>query len=333
MKFVKTIGRSAAVSCLFLAINAFAAAGASRGSISSFSYESEVAGVETGVLELNPDRDAVTTSEGISSVSSIRVDADRGVVGGYVEIEAATAATIPLGRPAESYAAGVLTSPLSFTASFVDPYTVVAEFSVSGSFASLVGMPSFTLGASISALTTNLSDGSAATYESYLSFFGAGSEIETAGGGSETHYDSGIGPTVLEYSGATFDVISNDPGSLQGVARLSFKITPDTVFMLQAEAAGDVLPEVTSGITEAGFEVAPSQGVLDFSHTANLTLYVPEGVEVTGDSMVANIVQVVPEPNVSLMLCVGLGVLTLVSRRKRRHRGETDSGWNQTTAI
>ncbi|MCP5235543.1 MAG: hypothetical protein H6945_07375 [Zoogloeaceae bacterium] len=296
---------------------AIAAGTASRGPSTPAADELELGSAESGVVELNPSRATVTTDYGIDSISSVRVDTDQGVIGAYAETKLANGVTIPLAA-FPTTVGGNLATPLRFASRGSEPIPVEAELTMHGSFAALAGNPGFTLSASILALVGAPVDGSAGVYFSELVLGGTASGIDAGTIGTALYRD-GLNFTTVDYAGATQNVLSADPSSFSAVVRLAFDVLPSDNNVLQVSLGGFVIPEAVGAQSPDGTEFAPSHGVLDFSHTAELSLYVPPGVSVGGDSFVANILQVsaVPEPRSYMMLLAGLAILTPVLRAKR----------------
>ena len=59
-----------------------------------------------------------------------------------------------------------------------------------------------------------------------------------------------------------------------------------------------------------------SGGVADFSHTAQLSIIAPNGVKWTSDS--GQLLTAVPEPEIYAMLLAGLGLLSVIARRRNQ---------------
>ena len=317
--------RTTGFSCLLAVVTLYpayatAAGTASRGPSTPAADEFELGSAETGVIELNPSRATVTTDYGFDSISSVRVDADRGIIGGYAETELSRAVTIPL-TTFSTTVTGSLSTPLRFESLDGEPISVAAELTMRGSFSALAGNPGFSLSASILAFVGAPVDGSVGVYFSELVLAGTASGIDTGTIGTALYRD-GLNFTTVDYAGATQDVLSVDPSSFSAVVRLAFDLLPGENNGLQVSLGGFVIPEALSAPSPDGTEFAPSHGVLDFSHTAELSLYVPPGVSVSGESFVANIVKVsaVPEPRPYTMLLAGLAILPVALRSRRTRR-------------
>ena len=298
---------------------AFAAGTAVRGpDIPAATGGGERVTVPSGVVELNPARDTVRTDYGVESTTFIKVDATNGIMGGSAESNLDSLTTVPKdGVSVVSVAQGNLSSPITFSGAG----TVTAELAFDGSFEVFDGTPTMFLIGNLTASSFAAIPFEQSLYSSQLSFTlseGVGvSDPEWQFLSSESQTSGGVTTTKDSYAGAAFTVNSDTRDNLDGVVRLAFDVEFGRSYLINANITGLVSPQV-DGETSTDFELGPSAGLVDFSNTATLSLFVPEGMVATGDPLLAQIVTTVPEPAAYAMMLGGLALVGTVARRQRR---------------
>ncbi len=126
------------------------------------------------------------------------------------------------------------------------------------------------------------------------------------------------GVSVLQKSSATFKVY--DP-AIDRTLTLDFAVTPQAPsfdFVMSLFASIDVY--------QLNLGKPVGSGLLDLSHTAQLSMSMPEGVNMQSSSGVF-LTQAVPEPATWAMLFAGLGIVGAAARRRKlvHHAGPTAS--------
>ena len=279
---------------------------------------------ETGVISLNPARDSVSTVHGYDSTTSISVDADNGIIKGYAEFDLPSDATLPLSATVGSSVQGSLTSPITFAGGATWPRTVTAELSFDGSFVATNSFPTFALTGNITASTFTGSPFTQSIYQSQLVF--AMSKLtptyapQVITTSVESRTENGVTTTTPAYSGASQTALDASAASLDAIVRLSFDVQPGVPYVLSSHVNGIVTAEPGSQQSATDGELLASAGILDFSNTAQLRLFVPQDVTVTGDALLDNIViaSAVPEPQIATMMLAGLLGIGVLARRRAR---------------
>lgn len=303
---------------------AVAAGSAVRGPSNVAADDSEVANAASGLIELNAARERVSTVHGYDSVTSISVDADRGVIKGYAEFELPGSGTFNTADTIGSSVFGSVSSPVTFSGATA-PFTVTAELRFDGSFTALDGLPTLSLAGNITASTFTAIPFTQSIYQSQLAFImskaTATYEPVAVLTSLATEDIGGVETVDPAYAGATQVVVSDAASSLEGIVRLSIEVDPAQSYIFSSNLLGLVTAEPGSFSSGSSAELLASAGVVDFSHTGEFTLYVPQGITVSGDSLMQNVVvTAVPEPaSYALMLA---GLLTVgIARYRRRGRG------------
>ena len=194
-----------------------------------------------------------------------------------------------------------------------------------GSFDALRGLPTFSLTGNITATSFTTAPFTQSLYQSQLSFLMSAvtptyaPQVLTLGHESQTA--GGVTTDTPYYAGATQVAVNSAAASLDAIVRLSFDVMPGQAYNINSFVNGLVTAEPGSQQTSTHGELLSSAGVIDFSHTAQLALYVPQGVTVVGDPLVNQIVvTAVPEPQAASMLLAGLLALAGIARRRTARR-------------
>ncbi|MBT0963679.1 hypothetical protein [Denitromonas iodatirespirans] len=313
-----------ALVALCLTSTAQAAGTGVRGPSTAAADASEIQTLATGLIDLNPSRTPVSTVHGYDSITSISVDADNGIIKGYAEFDLPSDSSLPLSATIGSAVQGSLHSPLTFIGG-TGPQTVTAELRFDGSFAALRGLPTFSLTGNITATSFTTAPFTQSLYQSQLSFLMSAVTPNYAPEvlmlGHESQTAGGVTTDTPFYAGATQVAVSSSAAALDAIVRLSFDVMPGLAYNINSFVNGLVTAEPGSQQTSTHGDLLSSAGVLDFSHTARLALYVPQGVTVVGDSLVNQIVvTAVPEPQAAGMLLAGLLTLGAIVRRRTVRR-------------
>ncbi|TVO58782.1 PEP-CTERM sorting domain-containing protein [Denitromonas halophila] len=321
MFFARRATLPLALIALCLTSVAHAAGTAVRGPSTAAADASEVVTQYSGFIDLNPARSAVSTVHGYDSVTSISVDTDNGIIKGYAEFDLPTDSTLPLSATVGSAVQGSLSSPLTFFGG-TGPQTVTAELRFDGSFDALRGLPTFSLTGNITATSFTAIPFTQSLYQSQLTFLMSAvtptyvPQVLTLGHESQTA--GGVTTDTPFYAGATQVAVDASATSLDAIVRLSFDVMPGQAYNISSFVNGLVTAEPGSNQTATHGDLLSSAGVLDFSHTAQLALYVPQGVTVVGDPLIHQIVvTAVPEPQAAGMLLAGLVLVAGIARRRR----------------
>lgn len=293
---------------------------ASRGPSTAVPGDTEMASGASGLIELNPSRTEVTTTLGYTSTTSVSVDADRGIIKGYAEFDLPSDGVFDLTDTIGSTAYGGLTSPVTFTGAS-DPFTVTAELRFDGSFAALVGQPTFQLAGNITASTFTAIPYTVDIYQSQAVFsLSAVTPTYTPEAiltGHASHTAGGVTTDDEAYAGATQVIVSDEADALEAIVRLSFEVDPAQSYVITSHVLGLVTAEPGASMSGTEGELLASSGIVDFSHTGVFSLYVPAGVSVSGDALLENVVVAVPEPAAYALMLAGLGVVGAFARRRR----------------
>lgn len=280
-----------------------------------------------GLLELNPERDAFTTTKGLSTVAAVSVDNTDGVIRGFASASLPAATTFIVGTDAIGTSAAGVLSILSTDLLGDDsaPTTLTFEMEFDGSFVTTSGMPSFELFGDLT-ITTIDTSGLLPTGTIYQSLLQFSSSVATAG--IVTTQVSGIESPLLggpstPFSGAFAEILSTDAATLHGRVGMTVPVTAGLQLVFSAVIAGAVSPEIDPSDTdfEDGVDLLASAGAVDFSHTATVRILLPEGYALENtDPLLAGIVETtpVPIPPSAVMLLSALLPLSWLKARSRR---------------
>jgi len=315
--------RSLMVSLLTVSpLLAQAAGTAVRGPSTAAADASETGSASTGVIDLNPSRSTVSTVHGYDSVTSISVDADNGIIKGYAEFGMANDGTYNVNDTIGSSVFGAVSSPVTFIGASA-PFTVTAELRFNGSFTALDGMPTFTLAGNITASTFTAIPFTQSIYQSQAVFMMSKAttlyEPVVVLTSQSTENIGGVETVDPAYAGATQVVVDDSAASLEAIVRLSFEVDPTQSYLVSSHLLGIATAEPDATSSGSTLDLLASAGVVDFSHTGVLSLYVPQGVTVAGDPLLQNIVVTsVPEPSTYALMLAGVLTVGIARRRTRR---------------
>ena len=284
--------------CLLAAPGVLATGNAVRGPATAVGGMESVINA-SGVIELNAARDPVTATPGFESITSIRVDATLGVMGGYAEFDMDADHIVPLGTAVGSSATGLL----SFDASVDAPepgtlYDLIIEMPFDGRFSAIDGRPTLALTGNLSVTAFSVLPFAGTIYQSQLIF-----ELSAA---NETYdvlpiFDGvqsplGGGPST-PFTGATADIRGASADRLDAILRLTIPVEDGTSLLISSFVSGIAAPEPGDEFSDTELEVLASAGVVDFTETASLRIIVPRGVTLVGtDPLLGHIVVPAPVP-------------------------------------
>jgi len=318
---------------LLISFNAFAFGNATRSPINP-AGDAEVSTVNDGsIIDLNPNRDVVTTNAGYDSVTSINVDTTTGVIRGYAEYDLNQNQTYQtIEEAGGSSAQGVLTLD-TFLVGPADPNApdtvdITVEMAIHGSFTIINGTPTLGLFGDLSATTFNsFLPISGTNYQSLLGFSSSAlnspsDPVTTIFTGVESPL---FGGSSMDYAGATADILGSTTDSLDAVLSLTFSLTRGDSFLLNGFVNGTVGPSPDPGDLDAtnGVSILAAAGIVDFSNTARLRVLLPEGYSLGGDDpLLNNIVYVsaVPVPASIWLMLSGLIALSGIKLSARKNQ-------------
>lgn len=277
-----------------------------------------------GELQINPDRESFVTDKGLVTKSSVTVDNSGGIIRGYASASLDHSETFIVGTNATGAGAtGVLMIDSSeLVGEDTTPAELTFEMEFDGAFQTLSGTPTFDLFGDLVITTIDTSSGipTGTIYQSLLEFSsstGTGGNIETATSGVESPL---LGGAETPFAGAIAEVLSMDADDLHGRLRLSIPIMPGIHLMFSAVVSGVVAPEpdLTDTDSEDGVTLLPSEGIVDFSHTATIRLVLPEGFSLaSSDPLAAGIVETSPVPLPPSLFFLASALLTAAGARRR----------------
>jgi len=320
---LSVIGVSVYICSFLISHNALAFGNATRSAINA-AGDAEVSTVNDGsIIDLNPNRDVVTTDAGYDSVTSIRVDTSTGVIQGYADYNLPQNQTYPtIEEAGGSTAQGILTLD-TFLVGPADPNApdvvdVTVEMAIHGAFTINNGTPTLGLYGDISATTFNtFLPLNGFNYQALLGFNSTAlntpsDPVTTTFTGVETPL---FGGDSMDFAGATADILSSTTDNLDAILRLTFPLALGDSFLLNGLVNGIAGPSPDPGDLDMsdGVSMLAAAGTVDFSNTAELRILLPEGYTLGGtDPLVNNIVHtsVVPVPASIWLMLSGIIALT-----------------------
>ncbi len=319
-------GTVAAYLCTFLiSVNAHAAGTATRSPINVVGDTDVVSVTDGSIIDLNPGRVSVSTNSGYNSTTSIRVDSNAGVIRGYAEYDLGqnrTYATVE--EVGGSTAFGILSLDTFLVGSSNDPAAadtvdVTIEMAFDGSFTANNGAPSLLLIGDLNA--TTLSTGlpvSGNIYQSLLSF--TSTELNSPADPVTTTF-SGVqsslfGGASIDYAGASAEVLGSSMNDLNAILRLTFPLALGDSFILNGIVTGIAGPAPDPADVDFtdGISVLASAGIVDFSNTARMRIFLPDGYSLGGgDPLLDNIVNPTTVPVPAALWLMLSGLISLLS--------------------
>lgn len=302
--------------CLACALPAQAVVTVVRGP-STPTNEVEAVVNASGLVDLNPSRNPVTTTLGLVTVTSARADNTTGVMGGYAEFDLDQALTVPIGVNVGAVATTALTTEAVVVAEDTNAtYDITLEMPFDGAFEIIDGQPTLSLTGNLSATVLSLLPAGGTIYQSQLTV-----EISPANPNYElltlfTGVESPLfGGEQEDYAGAGFDVLSASLDDIDALVRLTVPVRAGQTLLVSALVTGVVAPEPGERFTDTDFDVLASAGLVDFSQTARLRILLPNGVTLSGsDELLEAVVAPVPLPAAGWLL--GAALLGIGIRRR-----------------
>lgn len=283
-------------------------------------------------LELNPERTPIETEAGYTSITSVKVDALVSEIRGFASYELdQDKIYLTIADVGGSSAFGSLTLNSSLQGPpGTTPVNVTAEFGFNGSFQINNGEPTLFLGGYLSAGTFSSSTIGGTMYDASLEFLSSAANssaqpVEIGTGSSETSLFGG--GSSSSYSGASFDVQSAQLDNLDAILRLTFPMKVNDNLLIFGSMIGiaGAQPDPLNNDEDLldGVGVLAASGAVDYSHTARLKIYIPQGYSLTGDDPLlssAVFTTPVPTPPQLLQILAGLSVLGLACLHRRKLR-------------
>ncbi|MEQ8662792.1 MAG: hypothetical protein RLW62_18420 [Gammaproteobacteria bacterium] len=304
-----------------LAAPVHAASTAARGPAHTTGEAETATSTTGGSLDLNPDRTPVVSDVGFTSVTSVRVDGDSGVIGGYAGFDLDDDLLLPAGTAIGSAASGILSLDATVSGVGSEPATLALALAFDGSFLPVDGQPTLLLTGNLSLTVLPADPFDGTLYQSQLSF-----ELSLADGDYAPQtiftgvrsalFDEG-GP--LPWDGATHSVAALTNANLAGTVMLEVPVMPGDRIILSALLSGIAGPAPGDTPPADGLDVRASAGAVDFSHTGVLAVTLPAGFALTGDDpLIAGIVTTTPVPLPGTAWLLAACATLLARRRCRR---------------
>ncbi len=328
-----TVGAVAACFCTFLiSSNTYASGSATRSPINAVGETDVVSVTDGSVIDLNPGRASISTNSGYDSITSIRVDSSAGVIRGYAEYNLGQDRTYSnIDEVGGSSVAGILSANTFLQGSdnaLPGAIDVTVEMEFDGSFTAINGAPTLSLIGDLSATTIgSYSPLEGNIYQSVLIFTSTALNSPTD---SVTTTFSGVesalgGGATTDYSGASADITASTMNDLNAILRLTFPLALGDAFMLNGMVTGIAGPEPDPADVDLtnGVSVLASAGIVDFSNTARMRIFLPDGYSLGGgDPLFDNIVNptVVPIPaSIWLMISGLFSLLSIKAVTKKKN--------------
>lgn len=143
--------------------------------------------------------------------------------------------------------------------------------------------------------------------------------VRTASTGNVSYFEPGFVYVDEPYANATSTVISDAMDDLIGEIRLTVTMAPGQSFVLVNGLSTQVTPEPVHPETGLPFDYSQSWGAVDGFNTGRLSIVLPEGYALEGNTgLLANAVVTppVPEPATWGLMVAGLAVLGGFARRR-----------------
>lgn len=274
-----------------------------------------------GVTALNPGRTPVVSQDNYTSVTSVEVDADNGIIRGYSEFDMDADQVLPDGTVIGSTSTGVLS--LQGTAAAAAPFDMTLNLALDGQFIVNDGQPSLLLVGNLNATTFSIADPLAGTiFQSQLIF-----ELTLADGVYSpntlfTGVQSPLAGSQSPFAGASATVINDVPGDLDAIISLTFSVQPGDSILISSVVSGIATAQPGDGAIDDSLDVRASAGAVDFSSSGVLGIVLPEGASIIADTagdaaLLANIVQVQPIPLPAALWLFAPALVAVAGRRRR----------------
>ncbi len=275
----------------------------------------------SGVQSLNLDAQPYESAGGVTFVGKAQADDGTGTVRVYSEIDSRGVSGIPdlmtgltLGQTQSQ--ATLIGTPGS------DPVDVTFVFRFDGSFHTYSGNVFHQLGATLTvAVPSTTVPFSNVQYNSQLAFSSYlldDSVVLTSTTGNSTYFEPGFIWKDVPYAGASQTIISDSMDDLIGEVRLTVSMSAGQSFQLIANLHAQVNVEPLIPIV-GGLDYSQSWGAVDGFNTGRLSIVLPEGYALQGDTgllTAAVVAPPVPEPATWGLMAAGLAVLGAFARRR-----------------
>ncbi|VAX05740.1 hypothetical protein MNBD_GAMMA25-567 [hydrothermal vent metagenome] len=320
------VGTVAAYLCTFLiSVNAHAAGTATRSPINAVGDTDVVSVTNGSLIDLNPGRASVSTNSGYDSVTSIRVDTSAGVIRGYAEYDLNQNRTYStIDEAGGSTASGILSLDTFLVGPTSDPTApstvdVTIEMEFDGSFSANNGAPSLVLIGDLNATTiSSFLPLEGNIYQSLLTF--TSTELNSPADPVTTTFagvESALGGTgSSDYAGASADILGSSMSDLNAILRLTFPLALGDSFILSGVVVGIAGPAPDPADTDLsdGISILAAAGIVDFSNTARMRIFLPEGYSLGGgDPLLDNIVNPTTVPVPAALWLMISGLVSLLS--------------------
>jgi len=329
---VRTTCRAVGLSLLMLvASSAHALIGGYRQPIDPQGNDIMYKALNQAELIVNPGREVVTSVDGYQTITSLASNQEQGTVRGYASYQL-DAPTV-IARPADpakvnvdgtfAYFGNVKADPALPVSS---PVNAVVELTVHGSFSEVTGQPWLAL---VGGLAVSRYHGNVDNYSAEVSF----SNVTEAGWqgtiDARLKYElTGPAADVPVDAASTWaagsQIISDSPDNLLAVLRLTIPVEVGDLLVVPgvigATATHAYAHDPASIPIGDDIDIMAAHGVVDFSNTATLRIYLPAGYTLTGPNAPSSTIlltSAVPEPTTLVLLLAGLACLVVVRRGQR----------------
>jgi hypothetical protein len=280
--------------------------------------DSSPASIETrtfdgGTDSLNPDATPVLVDGNFWSTTTIRVDADRGVIKGLAGFSLANNVATTPADGVTALALGVAQGNGVLNTLGVSTDPVRIEFAFNGRFTGISGDPFMSFVGGLTVVQGDLlQPGRQTIYQSELGFFrGQGQGLHTQTTASRLTIVGDMQTLDDPFAGALPLVVESSADGLSGVVSVSFVPEPGAFILVAATLSGTTGAELDA----LGTTRLASGGTVEFQNSGTLRILLPQGYSFADpDSLLANVATVVPEPASIWML--SMGIAALAAQRK-----------------
>ncbi|WP_018411999.1 PEP-CTERM sorting domain-containing protein [Methyloversatilis thermotolerans] len=277
----------------------------------------------SGLQSINLDETPFVSEDGVAFVGKAQGDDSTGTVRVYSEIDSRGVGGVPDLLIGSSVAMTTSSGTLLSSAGG-GPVDVTFVLSFDGSFHTYSGNVFHQL---VATLTLSVPSATVAftnvTYQSQLTFrtdLLDETAVNTESKGNVTYFEPGFVYVDEPYASASSTVVSDDMDDLIGEVRLTVTMAPGQSFVLTNGLSTQVTPEPILPASGA-FDYSQSWGAVDGFNTGRLSILLPEGYALEGNTgLLTNAVVAppVPEPASWGMMAAGLAVLGGFARRRAR---------------